>query len=221
MTLREIRLFEGLNDAALAALEPAVTLRTLPKGQVLFLENDPCHAFYAVRTGAAKVYKLAPDGREYVVMIARAGETFAEVPAFDGGAYPANAETLEESELYEIEATRFREILRKDPGVALALLADMSTRLRAYTRQIEDLTFRNVSNRLADYLLRAARAGGEEREDGIHVQLTMSQQELAANIGTVREIVSRSLRKLEQAGLISHKGKHIVIHDVDGLAAHQ
>ena len=133
MPLRDIHLFANLSEDALRKLAPAVILRTVPKGQVLYLEKEACHAFYAVRTGAVKIYKLAADGREYVLTRAQAGDAFAEVPAFDGGLYPANAETLEDTELYEIEAERFRAILRAAPDVALALLADLAGRVRDFT----------------------------------------------------------------------------------------
>lgn len=219
MNLRDIHLFANLGEDALKKIAPAVALRTYPKGHTLHNEGDRCYAFFAVRAGSVKVYKLSADGREYVFMTAGPGQTFAEVPVFDGGVYPAFAETLEDTELYEIQADTFRAILRSEPDVALALLADMAKRLRVFTEQLEALTFRDVTARLAAYLLDAARTIGVERPDGTHVDLTVSQHELAATIGTVREIVSRSLRKLEQAGLITHKRKHIVIRDEAGLAA--
>lgn len=218
--LREIRLFADLSDTAIVSLEPAVSLRQVPKAQVLYLENERCRAFYAVRTGAAKIYKLAPDGREFVLMVAGAGDTFAEEAAVDGGVYGANAETIEDSEVYEIGADWFREVVHREPEVALAVLRGMTARVRAYSRQLEDLTFRTVDARVAEYLLELARAEGDRRPDGIHVQLHVSQQALAAHLGTVRELVSRSLRKLEAAALITHKGKHVVVLNEDGLAGY-
>lgn len=219
LDLREIHLFANLDNTILDQIAPAVALRQLRKGQVLYLENEPCHAFYALRSGAIKIYKLAADGREYVLMTVRPGQTFAEVPVFDGERYPANAEALRESELFEIDAVRFRSLLCAAPDVALALLAGMSRRLRAFTDQLAALTFRDVTARLAGYLLEMADTNGVPRADGIHVDLAVSQQDLAASLGTVREIVSRSLRKLEHAKLISHTRKHIIIHDRVGLAA--
>jgi CRP-like cAMP-binding protein len=215
--LKCVPFFEQLGDAPLREIARAARRREFHKGQMVFFENDPCDGFYYVRHGSVKIYKMSPGGREHILHTFKVGDTFAEVPTFDNGLCPANAQAGEESELLLIRKNDFEDVIRTYPEVAFGLLHHFAQWLRSFTRQLESLSLKDVGARLADYLLRLADAEGEQTSEGIKINLTENQQEIAARIGTVREIVSRTFRKFQEADLVRLKGRRLTILDVEGL----
>jgi CRP/FNR family transcriptional regulator len=184
---------------------------------MIFLENDPCDGFYFVRSGSVKIYKMSPGGREQILHAFKSGETFAEVPTFDNGLCPANAQAVEDCSLLLIRRSDFEKVTRAYPEVAFGLLHHFARWLRRFTLQLEELSLKDVGSRLAGYLLRLADESGRQTAEGIVVHLSQNQQEIASHIGTVREIVSRNLRKFQDMGLIRFKGRRVVILDREGL----
>jgi CRP/FNR family transcriptional regulator len=160
---------------------------------------------------------MSPGGREQVLHTLKAGDTFAEAPAFDDGLCPANAQAVEDSALLLIKRDDFEKITRAYPEVAIGLLRHFARWLRRFTVHLEELSLKDVGARLAGYLLRAADERGEQTPEGEEIHLKESQQEIASRIGTVREIVSRNLRKFQDTGLIRLEGRRLIITDRDGL----
>lgn len=203
--LSRVDYFHDLPETALARLLAlAVELRVQP-GQVLFLEGEPCRGMYLVYSGRIRVYKASPEGREQVLTVARAGESFAEVPVFDGGPTPASADAMEPSVVYLFPTADLTALVRTSPEIALGVIRVFARRLRHMTRLIEDLSFRHVTARVAKLLLQAAHG------EGAAAGSRLTQQEMAAMIGTAREVVARSLRTLEQQGAIQVERGQIVI----------
>ncbi|GAB4353307.1 MAG: Crp/Fnr family transcriptional regulator [Candidatus Abyssubacteria bacterium] len=215
--LKRIPFLSDLNDAPLKELARAARQKTYEKGQMVFFENDPCDGFYFISNGSVKIYKMSSSGREQILHTLTTGETFGEVPTFDNGLCPAYAQALEDSTLLLIKRTDFENVVRRHPEVALGLLHHFARWLRRFTMKLEELSLKDVSERLANYLLRVADESGTKTPEGIEVRLKESQQEIAARIGTVREIVSRTLRKFQDSGFIRLKGRRLIILDRERL----
>lgn len=215
--LKQVPFLSKLGDKPLGEIARVARRKQFDKGQMVFFESDPCEGFFFVRRGAVKVYKMSPGGREHILHTFKNGETFAEVPTFDNGLCPANAQTLEDSELLLIRKNDFEKIMRAYPEVAFGLLSHFAHWLRRFTLQLENLSLKDVSARLAGYLLRLAEESGVKVPEGVAVNLHESQQEIASHIGTVREIVSRTFRKFQEMELIRLEGRRLVILDREGL----
>ena len=215
--LKQVPFFSGLSDAALAEIAKAAREKTFDKGQMIFFEHDPCDGFYFIRSGSVKIYKMSQAGREHILHTFKAGDTFAEVPTFDDGLCPANAQAVEDSSLLLIRRNDFEEVTRAYPEVAFGLLHHFANWLRRFTVRLEELSLKDVGARLAGYLLQVADEVGEQTSEGIAIQLKDSQQEIASQIGTVREIVSRNFRKFQDMNLVKVKGRKVIVLDREGL----
>src|SRR5215475_268135 len=219
--LRQTPLFSGLSEAEMAALAVHVTRQRFDRGELLFNEGDRCEGLYLVANGKIRIFKLSPSGREQIIAVEGPGSSFAELPVFDGGVYPASASALEDAEVLFISRQDFQNYCREHPEVALKVLAVVGSRLRRLVGIIEDLSFTTVRQRLIALLLRLAQAGGIETKQGVRVELTTTHQDLAAELGTVRELVSRNLSRLQAEGLLEIDGRTINIKDLPGLKREQ
>ncbi len=199
--------FRMLGVEELARLARTVVERQFEKDAVILLEGEPCQGLYIVREGSVKIFKLSPEGREQILGYIKPDDSFNEVAVFDGGANPANAVAAESSSLWLVPRLVVVELIRANHEVALAVIQNLGARLRHMVGLVEDLSLRQVSGRLAKLLLEMA--ASDER--------ALTQQEMAARLGTVREIIGRSLRQLETRGLIKTERGKIVILDREQL----
>lgn len=208
----DIPYFAGLAQRELDQVRGLVHAKTLEKGEIVFLEGEPCRGVYFVRSGRIKIYKTSAEGREQVLRIMKRGDSFNEVPVFDRGVNPASAEAVEHSVVLYVRAEDMSGIVRAYPAVADNVLRHFAGMLRHLTGLVEDLSFRHVTSRLAKALLHqvATPSAGTLREGG---QPRVTQQELAAMVGTAREVVGRSLRAMESRGALRIEGHRIVIVD--------
>jgi CRP/FNR family cyclic AMP-dependent transcriptional regulator len=219
--LRKTPLFANLSETEMTALAARVSNRRLERGTLLFNEGDSCKGLFLVATGKIRIFKLSPAGREQVLAVEGPGSSFAELPVFDGGNYPASASALEDAEVLFISRKDFQNFCREHPEVALKVIAVVGSRLRRLVGIIEELSFTTVRQRLIAVILRLAEAGGRASKEGIRLELTMSHQDLAAELGTVRELVSRTLSRLQAEGLLEVDGRKIVVKDMAGLKREQ
>src|SRR5579885_1516531 len=214
--LKKVPIFSDLSDKELSFLaERALPIRA-EAGKLIFSEGQPCEGLYVVESGAVKVYKSSADGREQVLTIEGPGGSIAELPVFDGGNYPASAAAVSETRLLFVSKRDFQALCLQHPEVALKVLRVVGARLRRLVGIIEELSFTTVRHRLASLLLRFAREGKRTAE-GVEVTLPVSNQELAAQIGTVRELVSRNLSRLQSEGLIKMDGRSVILCDIKAL----
>ena len=174
---------------------------------------------YVVEAGHIRIFKTSAGGREQVLSIEGPGGSVAELPVFDGGTYPASVSAAEDATLLFIAKQDFHALCVAHPQVALKVLRVVGARLRKLVGIIEELSFTTVRNRLAAFLVRLARHEGKSVDGGVKVMLPASNQELAAQIGTVRELVSRNLSRFQSEKLIQMDGRRIVIADVKALEA--
>ncbi len=211
-TLARASLFAALSAAELAFLAERSVARKFSSGEIVFSEGDPCAGMYVVESGHVRIFKTSPGGREQVLSIDGPGGSVAELPVFDGGSYPASVSAVEDSTLLFIAKQDFHALCVAHPQVALKILRVIGARLRKLIGIIEELSFTTVRNRLAAFLVRMARHQGARVEAGFEITLPMSNQELASQIGTVRELVSRNLSRLQSEKLIQMDGRKIVVN---------
>ena len=216
--LSKVPLFADLSEHELRALADRSTSRRVESGEQIFAEGDPCQGFFIVETGEVKIFKTAASGREQVLTIERAGDTVAELPVFDGGPYPASAVAVTDATLLFVSKRDFRTLVLENPEVGLKVLRTVGLRLRRLVGLIEELSFTTVRGRLAMLLVRLVRTEGQPTARGHEVTLPPNQ-DLAAQVGTVRELISRNLGRLQAEGLIRLDGKRMVVPDVEALAS--
>ncbi len=219
--LRRTPLFANLTESELQALASRTSQKKFHKDEQLFAEGDPCAGLYLVAAGKVRIFKLSPAGREQILAVEGPGSSFAELPVFDGGNYPAAASALEDTEVLFISRKDFQNFCRQHPDVALKVIAVVGSRLRRLVGIIEELSFTTVRQRLIALILRLAQADGTASKEGIRVELTKSHQDLASELGTVRELVSRNLGRLQAEGFLDVEGRMIVIKDLPGLKREQ
>jgi CRP-like cAMP-binding protein len=220
VVLRGIPIFEGLGDAALDRLASRCVPRAVGEGFGLFRAGDRAAGLYIVLAGGVRIYRTSPDGREQTIAVEGAGRPVAELPLFDGGPYPASAVTTMPSRLAFLPQGEFEHALRTDPDVAASVVRALGARLRHMVQLVETIAFRDVAARLAMLLADHADRAGQPAGDGVIIELNRTQEELAAEIGTARESVSRALKQLKARGLVGKKsGSRLLVAMPDRLRA--
>ncbi len=214
-TLRSCQLFSGLSPRDLQAVVGLVVLRPVAKGEYLFHEGSPAQGFFLVQSGAINVHRVTAAGKEQSIHVFRAGESFAEASLATDQGYPADARAIEPSQVLLIQKAGFVDLLRRHPELALRMLAAMSLHLRLLVGQIEDMTLRDVETRLTHWLVR--RCPDHAAHGPCRVELGITKRELAAELGTVGETLSRTLAKFRARGLITVKGREIIVLDPAAL----
>ena len=219
--LRQTPLFASLNENELEALAARVKSRHFERGALLFSEGDSCIGLFLVASGKIRIFKLSSGGREQVLAVEGPGSSFAELPVFDGGNYPASASALEDAEALFISRKDFQNFCREHPEVTLKVLAVVGSRLRRLVGIIEELSFTTVRHRLIALILRLVDSSGTASKGGVRVELTKTHQDLAAELGTVRELVSRNLSRLQAEGFLEVDGRRVIVKDLAGLKREQ
>jgi len=212
-------LLSGLSQDELRTLASRTARKLFKSGELLFAEGEPCHGLHIVASGKVRIFKASANGREQVLAVNEPGETVAELPVFDGGPYPASAVAIEETQIAFISQRDFQGYCLEHPQVALKVLSVAGARLRRLVGIIEELSFSTIRQRLVSTLLKLAQEQGVKGEGGIEFQLPASHQELANQLGTVRELISRNLMRLQAEGLLEVEARRIVVKDMKGLSA--
>lgn len=205
--LKQQPYFGALDRNELERLARAVIERAYAKDEIVFLEGEPSQGLYIVREGLVKIYKLSDEGREQILRHIGPGESFNEVAVFDGGPNPANVSAVQASAVWIVPSASIVDLITRRPQVALAVIRNLGARVRHLVTLVEDLALRHVTARLAKLLLESA----TER------QPALTQQEMASRLGTVREMIGRSLKQMEARGLLKLERGKIVILDRKGL----
>jgi len=213
--VKRIPYFQDLEPRILERVRSAMFEVQAGKGKLVFSEGEPAEAMFGVQSGQVKIFKLSADGREQVLRIVGPGECFNEVPIFDGGPNPANAQALEPTRLWGIRRTDMQRLLREHPAVAIGFLTAFAGKLRYFTRKVEDLSFRSVTSRVAKLLLELAEDDGG---GGLRLPARFTQQEMANVVGTAREMIGRAFKTLEKEGAIKMDRHRVVIVSRAALA---
>ena len=202
--LRGNEYFDDLPEALLKEIAAHMNLREYQRGDVLFWEGDPCDGLYIIKQGSAKIFRLSPQGRQYIVRILQEKDTFSEVPAFDGAPNPVNVEALENCLVWVIDDKILRGLVSTHPQFAQKVLVNFGRMLRGMVYKVSEMAFYQVTHRLARLITEM-----EVDESRPH----WTQEQLAARLGTVREVVARSLKELERSGAIKIEDRRIEIVD--------
>lgn len=216
-TLREIPLFTELSIQQLRQITSVSSLKRFSKHEILFRENDLYTGFYILLKGVIKVYKISSSGKESIVHLIKPFNVFADIPLFEGGNYPVNAEALEESLTLFIPKEKFLILIKENSDLCLKMLAGFAKRLKALVNQLEDLTSKEIPNRLAKYILKEIKSAGTEKLPEPFVKLSVPKSTIAAYLGTITETLSRAFKKLQNEGIIRVSGKKIFITDLKRL----
>jgi CRP/FNR family transcriptional regulator len=214
--LRRVPIFAGLSQTELQFLAERAVPRDYAKGELVFSEGDPCTGLFVIESGHLRIFKSSPSGREQILTLEGPGSSVAELPLFDGGTYPASSSAADKARVYFISRPDFHSLCLVHPQVPLKVLKVVGARLRKLVGIIEELSFTTVRSRLISVLVRLAQSG-KKTAAGIEIQLPASNQELASEIGTVRELVSRNLSRLQAEELIRMDAKTVVIPDLPRL----
>jgi len=209
--LRNVSLFESLNDEEIETLSDVTFTRTFGKDSVIILAEEEGDTLFIIKEGQVKVSIVSEEGREVILSLLGSGSVFGELSLLDGKPRSANVVAIEETELIMLRRADFVQLIYKVPQIATSLLAELASRLRRTDRQIEGLALLDVTSRISETLLQLAGDQGVETTDGILIQNRPTHQELANMSGTTRETVSRVLKRLESQGYISCKGRTITI----------
>jgi len=217
--LGKAALLSGLTPAELKTLAARTVRKLFSAGELLFSEGEPCNGLHIIAQGKIRIFKTSVGGREQVLAVNSPGESVAELPVFDGGPFPASAVAIGDAEIAFISRRDFQSYCMEHPEVALKVLQVVGARLRRLVGIIEELSFTTIRQRLIVALLKLADGEGRKTARGIEFQLPASHQELAHQLGTVRELISRNLMRLQAEGLLDVDARQIVVKDLGGLKA--
>lgn len=215
--LGRVPYFRSLSAAELRGLARSCSSRALAAGETLFEEGAPCTRLFVIASGRVEVRQTSLRGREQVFHTEQPGVALGEAPLFDGGGYIASAVAVVPTRVLSLSRPRLIALCRTHPEVALALVETLARRVRRFAGIVSDLAFRPVPERLARYLV--ATTEPHRLVPGLALDLQLTQAQLAARLGTVRELVARALAHLEQAGVLSRKGPRVVVRDPARLRA--
>jgi len=214
-TLRGCQLFTGLPSEDLDLISSFVIPKELAKGEYLFREGSASEGFYVVQRGAVNVHRVSASGKEQVISVFRAGQSFAEAALASAGGYPADARAIEDSTILLVPKADILALLRNRPELALSMLGSMSQHLRVIVGLLDDLALKDVETRLANWLIK--RCPRPLPAHAVSIELDGTKRVLAAEIGTVSETLSRTFADFREKKLIRVAGKAITILDPQRL----
>jgi CRP/FNR family transcriptional regulator/CRP/FNR family cyclic AMP-dependent transcriptional regulator len=214
---KQVSFFADLSEEEMQTLSSATKRRTFRSGEVIFHRDDPGQVLYMIKEGKVKICIISPDGQEVSLTVFGKGEVFGEFAILDGLPRSADAVALEKVECYTLQRSDFQNAILKNPKIAILVLEAMSKRLRNTNNMVEDLIFLDVYGRVAKKLLELADAHGVKTEDGVVIDVRLTQQELASMVGASRESVNKVLGYFTDKNFISTDKHRITIHRISDL----
>jgi CRP/FNR family transcriptional regulator len=215
--IRRCPLFAGLKEEDLKKLRATASLKKVGKREVLFSDGEEAKGFYVILSGKVKLYKISPEGKEQILHVVSAPDAFAEAALFLEGSYPAFAEALIDSQLLFFPKRDFIQLIEKNPQLSINMIVSLSHFLRRFASLIEELSLREVSSRIAKYLIDLSLKSAKEGESPKEVELDLSKTQLASKLGTISETLSRTLAKMKAKGIIDVKKNRILILNREAL----
>jgi CRP/FNR family cyclic AMP-dependent transcriptional regulator len=215
--LRGTALFGSLINEELADIAERAVKLHFRKGEMLFIAGEQASGIFVVLSGAIRVFQHNAQGHEQVVLVAGAGAVISDIPVFDDGPYPASAMSELDTDVLFIAKRDVHDFVVSYPQMALSALRSMSSRVRSQAQLVRSLSFHDVEHRLASFLVAEVQHTGCSAQGQIVFQPPLSNQEIAGRIGSVRDVVSRVFAQLKRDGLITTRGRSIIIEDIDAL----
>ena len=215
--IKQVPLFAGLADEDIRELMAVAKRRTFRSGEVIFHREDPGVVLYVIKEGKVKISLISPEGQEISLVVFGKGECFGEFAILDGLPRSADAVAMEKVECYTLQRSDFHQAIMKNPKIAIQVMEVLSKRLRSTDQMVEDLIFLDVYGRVAKKLLELAEAHGAKVEDGIRIDVRLTQQELASMVGASRESVNKVMGYFTDKNFISTDKHKITLHRISEL----
>lgn len=215
--LKQVPLFADLADEDIRTLMAIARKRTFRSGEIIFHRDDPGQVLYVIKEGKVKIYLISPDGQEISLVVYGKGECFGEFAILDDLPRSANAIALEKVECYTLQRSDFHNAIMKNPKIAIQILEVLTKRLRTTNNMVEDLIFLDVYGRVAKKLLELAETHGTQVDDGIRIDMRLTQQDLASMVGASRESVNKVMGYFTDKKFISTDKHKITIHRTSDL----
>jgi len=209
--LRRCPLFAGLREEELKRIRAIAIPKQVGKKEILFSEGKEAKGFYVILSGKIKLYKISPEGKEQILHVVSAPEAFSEAALFPEGTYPAFAEALMDSQLLFFPKRDFIQLIEKNPQLSINMIVSLSQFLKKFASLIEELSLKEVSSRIAKYLIDLSLKQSKEGKNPNEVELDLSKTQLASKLGTISETLSRTLAKMKGKGIIDVKKNRILI----------
>lgn len=217
--LKQVPLFNALDDKALDFLVKRVARRHFKPGETIFVEGSPCDGLYVIEAGIVKIFVSSASGREQTLLIEGPGKTMGDLSVLDGGKYPASAIASTGTDLLLIRSDDLQTLCLQHLEVGTKLLKAVASYVRPMISIVEQLCFSTVRQRLAALLIHLAEGAGKLTAYGTELRLTSSKKEIASQLGTVPELISRNLAALQSSGLVKVRGKSVIISNMKALKA--
>lgn len=217
--LRGLRLFAGLDGAALAETVRSAHTRRAEKGTAIFAQGDPATLCHALIDGRVKIVQTGPDGQQMVVRYIGGGEMFGTVAVFSGGVYPADALAVGDCVVIQWSAAAMGSLMERYPRIALNALDIVGHRLQEVQNRLREVATERVERRVAHALLRLARQAGRRVEGGVEIDFPLSRQDIAEMTGTTLHTVSRILSGWESQGIVEGGRQQVTIRRLHALVA--
>jgi CRP-like cAMP-binding protein len=215
--LKRCPLFAGLKEEELKRIRAIASLRQVRKREVLFSDGEEAKGFYVILSGKVKLYKISPEGKEQILHVVSAPDAFAEAALFLEGSYPAFAETLSDCQLLFFPKINFIQLIQKNPQLSINMIVTLSHYLKRFALLIEELSLKEVSSRIAKYLIDLSLKLAKEGKSPNEVELDLSKTQLASKLGTISETLSRTLAKMKAKGIIDVKKNRVLILNREAL----
>lgn len=217
---KQTELFQDLEEDVLKVLADHAIEKRLDRNEIMFLMDEEATGLFVIAEGSVRAFRTGQDGREQIIHVEKAVTTIAEVPVFDDGKYPSTVAAEEPTLVYFLDKVHVRDLCLKHPQIALSATKLLAKRLRRCAKLVETLSLREVGQRLAQFLLKEATTNGKQTDNGVRFKQKLTHNQLAARIGTVREVVTRSLYRLQEQKLITIEGKDVIVPNLQTLASY-
>ncbi|OGU65285.1 MAG: hypothetical protein A2279_05670 [Stygiobacter sp. RIFOXYA12_FULL_38_9] len=218
-TISSLPLFSELTSTQSSQIISICKISTYKKNEIIFMEEDPYKGFYILLKGSVKIYKLSFEGKESILHFIKPFESFGDVPLFEGGNYPVNAQVISDSVLVFIPYKEFMHLIKNNSTICFNMLVGFSKKMRHLTQKVEELSTKEVTNRFARYLLEEIKKSGTENLPEPFIRINLSKKNIASYIGTITDTLSRLLRKLQKEKTIRVSGKSIFVLDLRKIKA--
>jgi len=215
--LRRCPLFTGLEEEDLKKIKAIASPKQVGKREILFSDGEEARGFYVILSGKVKIYKISPEGKEQILHVVSAPDAFAEAALFLEGTYPAFAEALSDSQLLFFPKRDFIQLIEKNPKLSINMIVTLSQYLKRFALLIEELSLKEVSSRIAKYLIDLSLKSSKEGRTPKEVELDLSKTQLALKLGTISETLSRTLAKMKAKGIIDVRKNRILILNREAL----
>jgi CRP-like cAMP-binding protein len=215
--LKRCPLFAGLKEEDLKRIRAIASLRQIGKKEILFSDGEAAKGFYVILSGKVKLYKVSPEGKEQILHVVSAPDAFAEAALFLEGTYPAFGEALTDCQLLFFPKRDFLQLIEKNPQLSINMIVTLSHYLKRFAGLIEELSLKEVSSRIAKYLVDLSLKLSKEGKSSKEVELDLSKTQLALKLGTISETLSRTLAKMKTKGIIEVKKNRIIILNREAL----